>query len=145
MQAVRHPLPFPVKELSLKQRDIILYGPPKKGEKVRIEYTNSEGQDRFYETGFSGVIPNLQRRYQETSSEYIRSKLEEFMSVRPCPACGGKRLKPEALAVTVAGSSIYEVTHMPVDETLLLGPVAARHAPSGMTSDATAAATAPAR
>ncbi|HXF63321.1 MAG TPA: excinuclease ABC subunit UvrA, partial [Caldilineaceae bacterium] len=82
----------PVRELSLKQRDIILYGPPRKQDKVRIEYKTSGGDTRYYETGFSGVIPNLQRRYQETSSEYIRSKLEEYMSVRPCPACGGKRL-----------------------------------------------------
>ncbi len=58
------------------------------------------------------MIPNLQRRYQETTSEYIRTKLEEFMSVRPCPTCQGKRLRPEALAVTVAGKNIYEVTEL---------------------------------
>ncbi|MBP6440247.1 MAG: excinuclease ABC subunit UvrA [Caldilineaceae bacterium] len=112
------PFRVPVKELSLKQRDIILYGTPKKGEKVRIDYTNGEGQDRFYETSFSGVLPNLQRRYQETTSEYIRMKLEEYMSVRPCPTCGGKRLRPEALAVTVADSSIWDVTNMTVEESL---------------------------
>ncbi|MCB0147763.1 MAG: excinuclease ABC subunit UvrA, partial [Caldilineaceae bacterium] len=67
---------------------------------------------------FSGAIPNLQRRYQETTSEYIRTKLEEYMSVRPCPTCGGKRLRPEALAVTIAGKSIWEITRMPVDESL---------------------------
>ncbi len=112
------PTRVPVKELSLKQRDVILWGSPKKGEKIRIEYINSEGYHRHYETSFSGVIPNLQRRYQETSSEYIRSKLEEFMSVRPCAVCQGKRLKPEALAVTIAGKNIYEVTQAPVDESL---------------------------
>ena len=112
------PFKTPVKELSLKQRDIILYGTPKKGEKVRIDYTNSEGQDRFYETSFSGVLPNLQRRYQETTSDYIRLKLEEFMSVRPCPTCGGKRLRPEALAVTIADSSIWDVTSMTVEDSL---------------------------
>lgn len=112
------PIRVPVKELSLKQRDVILWGPPKKGEKIRIEYVNSDGYQRHYETSFSGVIPNLQRRYAETSSEYIRSKLEEFMSVRPCPTCQGKRLKPEALAVTVAGKNIWEVTRTPVDDTL---------------------------
>jgi excinuclease ABC subunit A len=112
------PLRVPVKELSLKQRDVILYGPPRKQDKVRIEYTTGSGETRYYETGFSGVIPSLQRRYQETTSEYIRSKLEEYMGVRPCPTCLGKRLRPEALAVTVDGLNIYAVTHRPVDETL---------------------------
>ena len=112
------PFRVPVKELSLKQRDVILWGTPKKGEKIRIDYTNSQGQDRYYETTFSGAIPNLQRRYQETTSEYIRTKLEEYMSVRPCPTCGGKRLRPEALAITIAGKSIWEITRMPVDESL---------------------------
>jgi excinuclease ABC subunit A len=106
-----------MKELSSKQRDIILYGPPRK-DKVRIEYKTGGGDLRYYETGFSGVIPNLQRRYQETNSEYIRAKLEEYMSVRPCPTCGGKRLRPEALAVLIDGKNIYEVTNRPVDETL---------------------------
>jgi excinuclease ABC subunit A len=115
----QYAIPFnvPVKELSLKQRDVILHGPPKKTEKVRIEYRTGNGDARFYETGFPGVIPSLQRRYQETSSEYIRSKLEEFMSMRPCPVCQGRRLKPEALAVTIAGKNIHEVTTLPVGET----------------------------
>ncbi|GIV70136.1 excinuclease ABC subunit UvrA [Caldilinea sp.] len=112
------PARTPVKKLSLKQRDILLWGTPTKGEKIRIDYTNSQGELRYYETTFSGVIPNLQRRYQETTSEYIRAKLEEFMSVRPCPTCGGKRLRPEALAVTIAGKNIWEVTRMPVSESL---------------------------
>ncbi len=112
------PFRVPVKELSLKQRDVILWGTPKKGEKIRIDYTNSQGQERYYETTFSGAIPSLQRRYQETTSEYIRSKLEEYMSVRPCPTCSGKRLRPEALAVTIAGKNIWEITRMPVDESL---------------------------
>jgi excinuclease ABC subunit A len=108
----------PVKELSLKQRDVIVWGTPHKGEKVRIDYTNSKGEDRYYETTFSGVIPNLQRRYQETTSEYIRAKLEDYMSVRPCPTCGGKRLRPEALAVTIAGKNIWEITRLPVSDSL---------------------------
>ena len=113
-------IPFnaPVKELSLKQRDVILYGPAKKSEKVRIEYRTGNGELRHYETGFSGVIPSLQRRYQETSSEYIRSKLEEYMSLRPCPVCQGKRLKPEALAVTVLDKNIHQVTTLPVEDAL---------------------------
>lgn len=112
------PANVPLKELSLKQRDIILYGPPRKGEKIRVEYRTGNGDVRHYETGFTGVINSLQKRYQETNSEYIRSKLEEFMSMRPCPVCQGKRLKPEALAVTVEGKNIHDVTTLPVGETL---------------------------
>jgi len=114
-------IPFnaPVGELSSKQRDIILYGPGRKEQKIKIEYHTTGGDARHYETSFSGVIPNLQRRYQETSSEYIRSKLEEYMSVRPCPTCQGKRLRPEALAVTVAGKNIYEVTELAVGDSLV--------------------------
>ena len=113
-------IPFnaPVGEFSLKQRDVILYGPPRKEQKVKIEYQTGAGEARFYDTHFHGVIPSLQRRHQETSSEYIRSKLEEFMSVRPCPTCQGKRLRPEALAVTIAGKNIYEVTELAVGDSL---------------------------
>ena len=112
------PFKTPVRELSLKQRDVILFGPPRKGEKVKIEYRTGSGELRTYDTPFTGVIPSLQKRYQETSSEYIRSKLDEFMGQRPCPTCQGKRLKPEALAVTVGGRNIYEVTQMAVEDTL---------------------------
>jgi excinuclease ABC subunit A len=111
------PYNVPIKELSSKQRDIILFGPPRK-DKIRIEYKTGSGNTRFYDTGFTGVIPSLQRRYQETTSEYIRSKLEEYMSLRPCPTCGGKRLRPEALAVLIDGQNIYQATSRPVDETL---------------------------
>lgn len=113
-------IPFnaPISELSSKQRDIILYGPARKEQKIKIEYHTTSGDARHYETSFSGVIPNLQRRHQETTSEYIRSKLEEYMSVRPCPTCQGKRLRPEALAVTVAGKNIYEVTELAVGDSL---------------------------
>ena len=69
------PYNVPLKELSSKQRDIILFGPPRK-DKIRIEYKTGSGDLRYYDTGFSGVIPSLQRRYQETTSEYIRAKLE---------------------------------------------------------------------
>ena len=112
------PFNAPIGELSLKQRDIILYGPPRKEQKVKIEYQSNSGETRFYETHFHGVIPSLQKRYQETSSDYIRGKLEEFMSVRPCPTCHGKRLRPEALAVTIAGKNIYEITEMGVGDSL---------------------------
>ncbi len=111
------PINVPVKELSAKQRNLILFGLPQ-DEKVRVQYRNGRGYNRSYETQFQGVIPNLQRRYTETDSEYIRGKLEEYMGIRPCPTCGGKRLRPLALAVTVGGKSIHDVTSLPVSESL---------------------------
>ena len=112
------PLDSKVSDLSRKQRDLLLYGPPSSKSKIRIQYKTGRGDSRTYETRFHGIIPNLKRRYDETSSDYIRNKLEEFMSVRPCPACGGKRLRKEALAVTVAGRAINEVTEMAVGDSL---------------------------
>ncbi len=112
------PYRVPVRELSPKQRDLILHGLPRRQDKIRIEYRSTGGETRYYETGYSGVIPNLQKRLRETTSDYVRNKLEEYMSVRPCPTCGGKRLRPEALAVTVAGRNIDEITSMAVDDAL---------------------------
>ncbi|MEZ4636964.1 MAG: excinuclease ABC subunit UvrA [Caldilineaceae bacterium] len=108
----------PVGELSEKQRNTILHGLPQ-DEKVRVNYRNFKGHSRTYETQFQGVIPNLQRRYRETDSEYIRSKLEEFMSITPCPVCHGRRLRPLALGVTVADHNINDVTTLPVSDSLL--------------------------
>ena len=112
------PTGVPVGELSLKQRDIILYGAGREN-KVEIQYQTSAGKKwRTYETTYDGVINNLRKRYNETSSDYIRSKLEEYMSVRPCPTCEGRRLKPVALAVTVADKNIYELTQLAVSDSL---------------------------
>lgn len=110
------PTDRPWRELSPAQRQIILYGSG--GEEIPISYTARDGGRRIYRTPFEGVIPNLQRRYRETTSDYIRAKIEEFMTRRPCPACGGARLKPEALAVTVAGKNIYELTRMTAKQLL---------------------------
>jgi len=118
--ACRHysiPYDAPWGELSPRQKEIILYG-GRRGDRITVRYRNPEGHERIYQTTFEGVIPNLRRRYRETSSEYIRSELERFMSVHPCPRCGGKRLRPEALAVTITGKNIYEVTQMSVTEAL---------------------------
>ena len=108
-----------VGQLSLKQRDVILYGPAKKEEKLRMEYRTGRGDLHHYETAFTGVVPHLQKRYSDTTSDYIRGKLEEFMSTRPCPTCHGKRLKPEALAVLIVDKNIHQVTSLPVEEALL--------------------------
>jgi excinuclease ABC subunit A len=89
----------PVNELTQQQLDIILYGT--NGKEIEMRYKNTSGNEFKFKRVFEGVIGNLERRYRETNSEYIRAKISEFMSDRPCPTCGGARLNPAALAVTV--------------------------------------------
>jgi excinuclease ABC subunit A len=117
--AEHYQIPFdvPVADLSRHQMDIILHG-GKKGDTIPIKYVNQEGHDRFFQTNYEGVIPNLQRRYRETTSDYIRSELERFMTSRPCPTCGGKRLRSEALAVTILDHNIERVSHFSVTSSL---------------------------
>lgn len=106
----------PFKELSQQQQDLVLRGT--KGEKVRVHYHNRDGRSATFDAAFEGMIGNLERRYRETNSEYIRSKISEYMTDRPCPTCGGKRLRPEALAVTVADANILQITEWPVNRSL---------------------------
>jgi excinuclease ABC subunit A len=73
---------------------------------------------RQYYTNFEGVIPYLERRYRETSSDSIRADIERYMASNPCPACRGKRLKPESLAVTIVDKNIMNVTALPVTQAL---------------------------
>src|SRR5579871_3279524 len=96
----------PWRALTAEQRDAFLYGTG--GDRVDVRYRNRFGRERAYAARFEGIIPNLQRRYRETDSELQREKIEEYMSVRPCPACHGARLRPESLAVRVAGTAINE-------------------------------------
>ncbi|HTN23986.1 MAG TPA: excinuclease ABC subunit UvrA [Solirubrobacteraceae bacterium] len=103
---------LPWRELSDEHRDLFLYGT--NGEPVQVTYRNRYGRQRSYATRFEGIIPNLERRYKETDSEFSREKIEEYMSVRPCPACGGARLRPESRAVLVAGMPIHEFTALSV-------------------------------
>jgi excinuclease ABC subunit A len=102
----------PIEELTPEQGKILLYGSG--DEVITLRYRNRYGHFREYETTYEGIIPNLQRRYKESSSDYMRAQIESFMSTRPCPTCKGKRLKPESLAVTVADKSIVEVTSLSV-------------------------------
>jgi len=107
----------PVEKLTQKDIDLILYG--SKGREVKVKYKQrGSGRDYNFSTKFEGVIPNLERRFRETNSEYSRARIMEFMSDRPCPACNGARLRPEALGVTVLGDNILQVTQRPVLETL---------------------------
>jgi excinuclease ABC subunit A len=104
----------PIEELTPEQVRMLLYGSG--DEVITLRYRNRSGHSREYETTYEGVIPNLQRRYKESSSDYMRAQIESYMSTRPCPSCGGKRLKPESLAVTVADKSIVEVTGLSVSQ-----------------------------
>ncbi|HEX2619954.1 MAG TPA: excinuclease ABC subunit UvrA, partial [Phototrophicaceae bacterium] len=108
-------IPFdqPWKSLTDKQQKIILYGTK---DKIRMHYLNRFDQERIYDTKYEGVVTNLQRRYRETNSDGMREVLEQFMTRTPCSTCNGKRLRPEALAVTVADQSIYDVTLFPIKE-----------------------------
>jgi len=109
-------LETPVTTLSEEKLDKILYGSG--GKELTVEFTGRNGRKSSFKASFEGVIGNLERRYRETNSEYIRGKISEFMSDRPCQTCGGKRLRAEALAVTVDGRNIIEVTNWPVRRTL---------------------------
>jgi excinuclease ABC subunit A len=102
----------PFKDLPAEHQNLVLYGT--KGEKIHIHYHNRDGRQASFDTSFEGVVGNLERRYRETNSEYIREKISEYMSDRPCPTCQGKRLRPEALAVTVGGINILQITEWPV-------------------------------
>jgi excinuclease ABC subunit A len=115
-KANRIDLDKPVRELTRDQLNIILYGTGDK--QVQMTYKNSNGNEFRFWRAFEGVITNLERRYKETNSEYIREKISEFMSDRPCPTCQGKRLNPAALAVTVDDVNIITVTSWPVLTTL---------------------------
>ncbi len=106
----------PFRELPPEKQRLILYGTH--GERVRVHYQSRDGRQATFEAPFEGVIGNLERRYRETNSEYIREKISEYMSDRPCPTCQGRRLRPEALAVTVDGANIMEVTDWPVRRVL---------------------------
>ncbi len=103
----------PFKDLSEEAKKVIFYG--NGGEKLSLDMEFKSGVYSF-DTKFEGIIPNLLRRYQETSSEWIRGEIEKMMVEKECPSCHGKRLKKEALAVTVGGKNIYEVSMLSMVE-----------------------------
>ena len=103
----------PYAQLSREVKDIILYGT--KGEKLTLEYDQPRGKGTLHQA-FEGIANNLERRYVETQSDASKKEIESFMTACPCPTCQGRRLRPEALAVTVGGLSIHDATTMPVDD-----------------------------
>jgi excinuclease ABC subunit A len=108
-------LDTPFRRLPKKQRDVLLYG---SDEQIHVRYKNRYGRQRSYWTTYEGVVTNVERRHHETDSESQREKLEQFMREIPCRACKGARLRPETLAVTVAGLNIAELTDRSIRDTL---------------------------
>jgi len=101
----------PVRELTKKQLDVVLYGDPNK---VTVTYNSSHGHTNRWETRYEGVVTNLSRRYKETDSDYMRQEFERYMATVPCPTCKGARLKPESRAVKVGDRNITETTALSI-------------------------------
>lgn len=106
-------LDVPVKDLPENIYKILLYG--NNGEQIKIDY-DTKTFSGSYQSSWEGIIPNLARRYRETSSDYTKMEIERYMTVSPCNTCHGKRLKKEALAVTIGGKNIAEFTEMGAGE-----------------------------
>lgn len=106
-------LDTPIKDLPADVIDILLYGT--RGEKIEMNYSTRTFRGS-YQAAYEGVINNLERRYRETTSDYTKAEIEKYMVQKPCNTCHGKRLKKEALAVTVGGKNIDELCNMPIDK-----------------------------
>lgn len=105
----------PLGELSKDILNLILFG--SKNKKYLIKYHGeNQGGDRVMNIFFEGLIPNLTRRYKETNSEYIRREIDQYMRELPCPLCEGKRLRKEALAITICHQNIYQITNLPLHQ-----------------------------
>ena len=107
-------LDTPFEDLPAKVMKVILHGG---NEAIKVRYDNAKGTGHFeYESTFPGILTELKRRYMETTSDGIKDWLEKLMSEKPCESCGGKRLRPEALAVTVGDTSIHDLSAKSVEE-----------------------------
>ena len=107
-------LDTPIKDLTKKQMDVLLYGIGSK--KIQVPYDHRDGSQNIYHANWEGLVNNYERRHKETNSNYIREELEKYMSFKPCPRCHGARLKDESLAVTVGGKNIKEVSDMSIGD-----------------------------
>src|SRR6185295_12660511 len=105
----------PVRDLPKEAIDYLLYA--QKDEKVLVRYRHERGENTYKAT-FEGIVTNLERRYRETDSEYIKTELEKYMVTRPCPTCKGKRLKPEVLAVTVDDQTISDIAVLSITDAM---------------------------
>ena len=106
----------PVSTYTKQQLQVLLYGTGKQA--IQVELKGRNERRSSYKAPFEGIIPNLMRRYNETKSDYIKNAISQYMREIPCKECGGKRLRPEALAVTIDGKNIIEVTDWTVSRTL---------------------------
>ncbi|MFA6023780.1 MAG: excinuclease ABC subunit UvrA [Candidatus Gracilibacteria bacterium] len=111
----RFSVDVPVEELTEGQIQKVMYGTGE--DRYTVKMNSGDGLSKGeFQTKFEGVIPNLERRFLETDSDYVRGKIEQFMRILPCPSCEGKRLKPEMLAVTIQEQSIADVTNLSIAE-----------------------------
>ncbi|TFG49451.1 MAG: excinuclease ABC subunit A, partial [Anaerolineales bacterium] len=106
----------PYQDLPSENLDIVLYGT--RGDEVPLTYVDKEGREYEFFRAFEGVINNLERRFKETHSEYMRNRIMGYMNDHPCPDCGGARLRPEALAVTIDENNIVEISAWPIKKAL---------------------------
>ncbi|MDE0591749.1 MAG: excinuclease ABC subunit UvrA [Dehalococcoidia bacterium] len=106
----------PIRELDLEHLSVILYGTA--GNKLEVSHQTKKGKVYSWNTAFDGVIPNMERRHIDTESDSVREDIARYMTQRACVTCGGARLKPEVLAVTVLGMNVMEVTGQSVENAL---------------------------
>lgn len=107
----------PIRKLTKKQFDVIMYG---SDERMKFNMVMNQGDANWSHTGtWEGLIPQSERLYKQTESEYRRTELERFMRISPCPACNGKRLKEKILAVKIAKKSIIDVTDLPIKDAVI--------------------------
>jgi excinuclease ABC subunit A len=109
-------LEMPWRDLRDEQKQLFLHGTG--GEKLYVTYRNRMGRKRSYMLAFEGIVTSLERRYKETDSAYQKERIEEYMTLRPCPECGGARLKPTSLAVTVGDTNIAAMTRLSVEKAI---------------------------
>jgi excinuclease ABC subunit A len=109
-------LNVPFSRLDERAQKLVLYGAG--DDEILVKHRDSRNRQRTYYTTWEGVIPTLERRYRDTESEYARWRIGMFMSIKPCPGCGGTRLRPETLAVTVGGINIAELSAMTIENAL---------------------------
>jgi excinuclease ABC subunit A len=106
----------PVKDLPKEALDYLLYA-KRDQERVLVRYRHERGEST-YKANVEGIISNLERRYRETDSDYIKGEIEKFMVTKPCPTCGGKRLRPEILAVTIGDRNVWDIATMSITDAL---------------------------
>ncbi len=106
----------PWRDLPESVKELLLYGD--RNRRFTMRHRTQRGRVFTWQTSYEGVIANLMRRYRDTESDYVRSEIQRFMAQRPCPSCGGRRLKPEALAVTVCGKDIMQVCSQNIERAL---------------------------